>query len=77
MYFDRKTRTKLGRMDKVCRKEELNFEPTLNIQAGLRMGRENSQALRLAIDQTWGEEERGSFMNNNRNFARLGLYLDF
>jgi hypothetical protein len=58
-------------------KEELNFEPTLNIQAGLRMGKENSQALRLAIDQTWGKEERGSFMYNTRNFARIGLYLDF
>lgn len=58
-------------------KEELSFEPTLNIQTGLRMGKENSQTLRIAFDQTWGKEERGSFMHNTRNFGRLGLYFDF
>jgi hypothetical protein len=58
-------------------KEELNFEPTINIQTGLKLGNEGQENMRLAFDQTWGAEERGSFMYEKRNFSRLGIYLDF
>jgi hypothetical protein len=57
-------------------KEELGFDPTFNAQIGWRLLNGAGRACRLAIDQSLGKEERGSFMYQSRNFARMGIYLD-
>ena len=58
-------------------REEHRFEPTLNTQLGFKVMDLKGAATRIALDQTFGKEERGSFMYQNRNFARLAVYLDF
>lgn len=58
-------------------REEHRFEPTFNIQIGYKVTDEEDSALRIALDQSIGKEERGSFMYQNRNFARLAIYIDF
>ncbi len=63
-------------LDIKCR-EELRFEPTVNMQIGCKVIDEEGAAFRIALDQTIGKEERGSFMYQTRNFARLALYFDF
>lgn len=57
-------------------KQELDFAETLNFQVGYKLGNPQESCLRICFDQTWGSEERGSFMYNNRNFGRVGIYLD-
>jgi hypothetical protein len=58
-------------------REEHRFEPTLNAQIGCKAIDFKGDAIRIALDQTIGKEERGSFMYQTRNFVRLAIYLDF
>ncbi len=58
-------------------RQELDYQFTLNTQAGFKAITSQAKALRLAGNYTTGTDERGYFHPSNRNFWSMGVYLDF
>jgi hypothetical protein len=58
-------------------KAEVDLGSTQNLQAGIKWTNEYKRAIRLAVNYSWGYDERGQFYTQKREYVYAGLYLDF